>query len=75
MMLALALTDEQLAQARAVAHPIPWSQRRAYLERVAELLAGRQFGNGDVVRAAARAQRELLGIPPPEGHPACADSG
>jgi hypothetical protein len=71
----LALTDEQLAEIRAVAHPIPWDRRNLYLKRVAELLAGRPFGNGDVVRAAARAQREVIGIQVPEGHPACADSG
>jgi len=58
----LAFTDEQLTQIRAAAQPIPRAQRQAYLERVAALLSDRTFGNGDVQRAAAQAQRELLGV-------------
>ena len=58
----LALTDEQLTQIRAAAQPIPRAQRQAYLERVAALLSDRPFGDGDVQRAAAQAQRELLGV-------------
>ena len=49
----MAFTDEQLAQIRDAAQPIPRAQRAAYLERVTALLAGRQFGNRDVQRAAA----------------------
>jgi hypothetical protein len=45
---------------------IPRSQRQAYLQRDGELLPDRQFGNGDVQRAAARAQLELLGVTMPE---------
>jgi hypothetical protein len=44
----LAFTDEQRAQIRAAAQPIPWAFRKGYLERIAGLLAGRQFSNGDV---------------------------
>jgi hypothetical protein len=59
----MAFTDEQLAQIRAAARPIPWVLRRAYLERIAALLAGRRFGNRDVQHAVAQAQRELIGVP------------
>ena len=59
----LAFTDEQLTQIRAAAQPIPRAQRQAYLERVAALLSDRTFGNGDVQRAVAQAQRELIGSP------------
>ena len=62
----LKFNDEQLSQIRAAARPIPWRWRRAYLERVAELLDGRPIGNGDVQRAAQRAQLELLGVTVPE---------
>jgi hypothetical protein len=58
----LRFNDEQLAQIRAAAQPIPWALREAYLQRIAMLLSGRPFGNGDVQRAAAQAQRELIGI-------------
>ena len=57
----MAFTDEQLAQIRDAAQPIPRAHRAAYLERVTALLAGRQFGNRDVQRSgrigAARANR------------------
>jgi hypothetical protein len=53
----LKFNDEQLAQIRAAAQPLPWALREAYLQRVAMLL-----GNGDVQRPAAQAQRELIGI-------------
>jgi hypothetical protein len=58
----MAFTDEQLAQIKAAAQPIPWALRHAYLERIAVLLSGQRFGNGDVQRAAAQAQRELIGV-------------
>ena len=58
----LRFTDEQLDQLRAAARPIPWALRQAYLERIAALLSGQRFGNGDVQRAAAQAQRELIGV-------------
>ena len=58
----LAFTEEQLAQIRAAAAPVPWALREAYLERIATLLSGRQFSNWDVQRAAAQVQRELIGV-------------
>src|SRR6516164_1068525 len=58
----LRFTDEQLDQLRAAARPIPWALRQAYLERIAALLSGQRFGNGEVQRAAAQAQRELIGV-------------
>jgi hypothetical protein len=39
--------------------------RKTYLKRIVALLAGRQFNNGNVQRAAAQAQRELIGTPTP----------
>jgi hypothetical protein len=44
----------------------PPAQRAAYLERVTALLACKSFGNGDVQRAAAKAQRERIGAPATE---------
>jgi hypothetical protein len=58
----LRFTDEQLGQLKAAAQPIPWALRQAYLEHIAALLSGQRFGNGDVQRAAAQAQRELIGV-------------
>jgi hypothetical protein len=63
--MALALTDAQLDQIRAAAAPIPVRQRREYLERVAELLAGRPFNSADVLKAVTKAQHELIGTPEP----------
>jgi hypothetical protein len=61
----MAFTDEQLSQIKAAAQPIPRLLRKTYLERIAALLAGRQFSSGEVQRAAAQAQRELIGSPTP----------
>ena len=61
----LAFTDEQLAQIRAAAAPVPWSLREAYLERIATLLSGWQFSNGDVQR---QVQRELDGAGAARAH-------
>jgi hypothetical protein len=58
----IAFNDEQLKLISEVAQPVPWKQRGAYLDRVIELLTGRQYSNRDVQHAAARAQRELIGI-------------
>jgi hypothetical protein len=58
----MAFNDEQLKLISEIAQPVPWKQRGAYLDRVIELLTGRQYSNRDVQQAAARAQRELIGI-------------
>jgi hypothetical protein len=58
----MAFNDEQLKLISEIAQPVPWRQRSAYLDRVIELLSGRQYGNRDVQQAAAKAQRELIGI-------------
>jgi hypothetical protein len=58
----LALNDDQLELVKRVAWPIPPEKRELYLRRVARLLAGRKFSTGDVQQAAAKAQREALGI-------------
>jgi hypothetical protein len=62
----LALTDEQLEQVRRAAWPIPPARRAVYLQRVARLLEGRKFTTGDVQQAAAKAQREALGVTAPD---------
>jgi hypothetical protein len=59
----MGFTDEQLSQIKAAAQPIPRTLRETYLKHIAALLAGRQFSNGDVLRAAAQAQHELIGSP------------
>ena len=43
-----------------VARSIPHGLRSDYLQRVAELLTGRDFGDGDVHRAVDTAARQVL---------------
>jgi hypothetical protein len=63
----LALNDEQLDLVKRCAWPIEPARRDTYLRRVARLLADRKPPtNADVQQAAARAQREALGITQPE---------
>jgi hypothetical protein len=59
-MAAIAFTDSQLEQIRMTAMQIPRRLRDAYLRRVVELLSGRDFGDGDVHRAARAAAGEIL---------------
>jgi hypothetical protein len=42
------------------AAPIPSDLRGAYLQRVADLLRGREFGDGDVLRACAVAVKTVM---------------
>jgi hypothetical protein len=56
----LAFTDAQLAQIRMTATQIPRRLRDTYLQRVVQLLNGRDFGDGDVHRAARAAAGEIL---------------
>ena len=56
----LALTDIQIAVIRGLAEPLDPEDRDGYLRRVAELLNGRNVGDGVVARAARTAQSELL---------------
>jgi hypothetical protein len=58
-MAAIAFTDAQLEQISAMAAQIPRRLRRVYLERVVQLLNGRDFGDGDVHRAARAAAAEI----------------
>ena len=51
----LALTDQQIDIIRRAAEPLPPSDRSAFLETIAELLAGKELGNGAVARAAREA--------------------
>jgi hypothetical protein len=55
----LALTDEQIDIVRRLAEPLQYGDRGAYLMRVAELLRGRDLGDGIVHRAAEQAQKEF----------------
>jgi hypothetical protein len=58
----LRLTDAQLAALRETATPIPRALRPTFLQQVASALSGRDFGDGDVNRAArAAAQRVMRG--------------
>jgi hypothetical protein len=59
-MAALAFTDTQLEQIKTVAYQLPRDLRRHYLQRIAELLVGRDFGDGDVHRAARAAAGEIM---------------
>jgi hypothetical protein len=54
----IAFTDQHMQQIAMAARPLPPNLRGGYLERVAALLAGRDFGDGDVHRAVMMAQRE-----------------
>jgi hypothetical protein len=58
--LALAFTDAQIKQITTTAAQIPRALRRRYLQRVSELLNGRDFGDGDVHRAARAAAGEIM---------------
>jgi hypothetical protein len=62
----LTLTDTQLEELRTAAAPLPPSLRSAFLQKVAELLDGRDYGDADVHRAAHAAVRELLTPPRPQ---------
>jgi hypothetical protein len=42
----LALSDQQLDVVRTAAHQLPRSLRSAFLQRLAALLDGREFGDG-----------------------------
>jgi hypothetical protein len=54
----LAFTDARADQ--DAGYQLPRALRSAYLRRVAELLAGRDFGDGDVHRAALAAAGEIM---------------
>jgi hypothetical protein len=57
----LPLTTAQMQQIQAAARPIPRLLRKTFIERIAALLANKDFSNADLLRAIAQAQRELLG--------------
>jgi len=59
----LALSDQQLADIRAAAYLLPRALRSAFLQKLAARLAGRDYGDGDVHRAAHAAVHELLTEP------------
>jgi hypothetical protein len=61
--LPIGLTDDQLATIQRHAEPLYPQDRDLYLRRVAELLNGRELGDGAVSRAARTAQREYLRPP------------
>jgi hypothetical protein len=55
----LALTDDELAIIQRFASPLHPNDRSTYLERVSQLLKGREIGPGLIHRACEQAQREL----------------
>jgi hypothetical protein len=55
----LSLTDDQMDIVTRLAEPLMYSDRAAYLLRVAQLLRGRDLGDGIVHRAAEQAQKEF----------------
>ncbi|HVI61417.1 MAG TPA: hypothetical protein VM910_02295 [Bradyrhizobium sp.] len=59
-MAVIAFTDAQLEQIMTTAAQIPRRLRDAYLQRVVQLLNGRDFGDGDVHRAARAAAGEIM---------------
>src|SRR5262245_51333308 len=59
----LALTDVQLAVIRGLAEPLHPEDRDGYLRRIAELMHGREVGDGSISRAARTAQSEFLRPP------------
>jgi hypothetical protein len=63
----LRLSQEQLEQIMRTAGPIPQDLRSNYLLRIADLLRDRDFGDGDVYRAAAMAAKQVLWSIPKAG--------
>jgi hypothetical protein len=61
----LALNDTQMTDVLTIGRQIPWALHDAYLQHVAALLRGRDYGDGDVHRAALAAQRAILQPRPP----------
>lgn len=59
----LALTDSQLDAVYRAAGPIPPDVRGAFLEEVAQRLAGHEIGDGAVYRAVMEAQRKFWSPP------------
>jgi hypothetical protein len=55
----LALTDDQMTVITKLAEPLVYADRGPFIERVAELLRGREIGDGAVHRAAEQAQKEF----------------
>ena len=55
----LKLSDDQLSIIRRLAEPLLYADRDRFLRRVAELLRGREIGDGAVHRAAEQAQKEF----------------
>jgi len=55
----IALTDQQLEHVTAAARHIPPFQRSRFLRRIAVLLRGRNFDDGDVHRACRTAAAEM----------------
>ena len=56
----LRLTTAQLDQVMRTAQPLPLFLRGEYLALVARLLAGRDFGDGDVYRVCRVAAKQVM---------------
>jgi hypothetical protein len=59
----LALTDSQLDAVYRAAGPIPPDVRGAFLEEVAQRLAGHEIGDGAVYRVVMEVQRKFWSPP------------
>jgi hypothetical protein len=55
----LRLSDDQISIIKKLAEPLLYVDRGPFLERVAELLRGRELGDGVVYRCAEQAQKEF----------------
>jgi len=55
----LKLSDDQISIITKLAEPLLHVDRGPFLQRVAELLRGREIGDGAVHRAAEQAQKEF----------------
>jgi hypothetical protein len=65
----LCLSDAQISIITKLAEPLLYVDRGPYLERVAELLRGRELGDGVVYRCAEQAQKEFRRSVTLEDHP------
>jgi hypothetical protein len=59
----IALTDSQLSAITAAAQPLAPADRARFLESVAELLQGREIGDGALYLAISEAQRQYFDPP------------
>ena len=67
----LRLTESRMFEVMTAAKQISWEFRGIFLQQLAAELAGKDFGDADVHRAAHKVARGLRAAPPavaPQGH-------